>query len=164
MHCQGCILHPTLSGNAARTSLPIERPTAARQCREGPRPDVRSGLSLVSFVSRVRAHQRKQENMTNQLGLEEALNELEAEGASPRQRPADHVITALPIKQISKRTAVFQPRTLDGHRADDEEFIRDLAKVLKNSDGKAMDAITVWYGGSNFYVIDGHHRLEAYKR
>jgi hypothetical protein len=75
--------------------------------------------------------------MTNQMSLEEALNDLEAEGAAPRQRPADadHVITSLPLNQISKRTAVFQPRTLDGFLSEDEEFIRDLVKVLKNSGG-----------------------------
>jgi len=100
------------------------------------------------------------------MSLEEALKDLEAEGASPRQRStgADHVITSLPITRISKRTAVFQPRTLEGILAEDEEFIRDLVKVLKNSDGKPMDPITVWYGGRNYYVIDGHHRLEAYRR
>jgi hypothetical protein len=74
------------------------------------------------------------------------------------------VVTALPISRISKRTAVFQPRSLEGFLSEDEEFIRDLVKVLKNSDGKPMDPVAVWYGGRNYYVIDGHHRLEAYKR
>lgn len=100
------------------------------------------------------------------MSLEEALKDLEAEGASPRQKPtgADNVITSLPISRISKRTAVFQPRSLEGFLSEDEEFIRDLVKVLKNSGGKPMDPIAVWHGGRNYYVIDGHHRLEAYKR
>lgn len=37
-------------------------------------------------------------------------------------------------------------------------------KVLKASKGEPLDPITVWYGGRRFYVIDGHHRLDAYKR
>lgn len=104
--------------------------------------------------------------MSNQLNLEQALKDLDTEGALLRECPTrtSAVITSLRLSSISKRTAVFQPRSLEGFLSEDEEFIRDLVKVLKNSGGKPMDPITVWYGGRNYYVIDGHHRLEAYKR
>src|SRR6516165_6213344 len=104
--------------------------------------------------------------MTKQISLFQAMRELEREAAAPRQRPAwaDGKLTSLPLSQISKRTAVFQPRSLAGNLSEDEEFIRGLMKVLKTTNGKPLDPITVWYGGRRFYVIDGHHRLDAYKR
>lgn len=104
--------------------------------------------------------------MTKQIGLLEAMNELDREAAEPKPRPAfaDGELTCIPLRQVSKRTAVFQPRSLMGNLSADDEFVRDLVKVLNNSGGKALDPITVWYGGKRFYVIDGHHRLEAYNR
>src|SRR4051812_6485313 len=101
-----------------------------------------------------------------QTGLSDAMRELEAEAASPKQRPtyAKGQPTSLPIGKISKRTAVFQPRKLWGNKADDEDFVAELVKALVVLKGEPLDAVTVWWGGQRFYVIDGHHRLEAYKR
>jgi hypothetical protein len=104
--------------------------------------------------------------MKKQISLSEAMNELEREAAEPRERPAfaQGELTAIPLRQVSKRTAVFQPRSLAGNLSADEEFVHDLVKVLRTSKGQPLDPITVWYGGQRFYVIDGHHRFEAYHR
>jgi hypothetical protein len=104
--------------------------------------------------------------MKKQISLLEAMRELETEAAAPKARPAfaNGELTSLPLRQISKRTAVFQPRSLLGNLSADEEFVRGLVKVLRTNKGEPLDAITVWYGGRRFYVIDGHHRLDAYKR
>lgn len=104
--------------------------------------------------------------MTKQISLSEAMKDLEREAEAPRPRPAfaNGELTSIPLRQVSKRTAVFQPRSLDGNHADSDQHVRDLIKVLKATKGAPLDPITVWYGGQRFYVIDGHHRLEAYKR
>ncbi|MGY2935978.1 transposase-like protein [Bradyrhizobium sp. GM6.1] len=104
--------------------------------------------------------------MTKQISLSEAMKELEREADAPRPRPdfADRELTSIPLRHVSKRTAVFQPRSLEGNQSDSDQFVRDLMKVLKASKGEPLDPITVWYGGQRFYVIDGHHRLEAYRR
>lgn len=87
------------------------------------------------------------------------LNELEK---SPSDRPAE--VTELPFASIKRMVAVFQPRSLEGNMAEDEQFINELTAALKMRGTRPLDPITVWWSGRNFYVIDGHHRLEAYKR
>jgi hypothetical protein len=104
--------------------------------------------------------------MPKQTSLLEAMRELEAESAAPKERPtwAGGRLTSIPLRQLSKRTAVFQPRSLEGNLGDDEEFTRGLVKVLRDANGEALDPVTVWWSGRRFYVIDGHHRFEAYRR
>ena len=104
--------------------------------------------------------------MPKQTSLLEAMRELEAEASAPKERPnwARGKLTSIPLRQLSKRTSVFQPRSLEGNLGDDEEFTRGLVRVLKDADGEALDAVTVWWSGRRFYVIDGHHRFEAYRR
>lgn len=94
------------------------------------------------------------------------MRELEADAANPKPRPAwvNGELTTIPLRQLSKRTAVFQPRSLDGNRDNDDDFMKGLVRALKDADGEALDPVTVWWSGRRFYVIDGHHRFEAYKR
>ncbi|MBS4019038.1 MAG: ParB N-terminal domain-containing protein [Dechloromonas sp.] len=68
--------------------------------------------------------------------------------------------------EIAKRASLFQPRTLDGRWNEDEEHIKVLATVIgKNPERPCyLDPVTVWWGGKRWYVLDGFHRLEAYKR
>lgn len=70
----------------------------------------------------------------------------------------------LPLMNIKRLVAVFQPRSIEGNLAEDEQFINELVAALKMRGTRPLDPITVWWSGMNFYVIDGHHRLEAYKR
>jgi ParB-like chromosome segregation protein Spo0J len=61
--------------------------------------------------------------------------------------------------------AVFQPRALEGQLGIDEAHLSELEYAIGNPENpKLLDAITVWWGGDRYYVIDGHHRLIAYER
>lgn len=64
----------------------------------------------------------------------------------------------LPQKAITELTRVFQIRGA----AVDESHVSSLVKVL-NIQGN-LDPIDVWRCDSAVFVIDGHHRLEAFRR
>ena len=68
----------------------------------------------------------------------------------------------LKIDDVKTAVGVFQPRTLDGQLEVSEEHIAALKKVLTL--GKPLDPIHVWWSGKVWYVVDGHHRLQAYLR
>ena len=78
--------------------------------------------------------------------------------------PAEYPQT-LDRKEISRLISVFQPRQLEGRLAEDEAHIRTLVQAVGTPERpKYLDPVTVWWGGDRWYVIDGHHRLVAYKR
>ncbi|WP_394374059.1 ParB N-terminal domain-containing protein [Nitratireductor aquimarinus] len=54
-------------------------------------------------------------------------------------------------------SVIFQPRELFSDR-----HVRTLLAAIRAQDGRPLDPITVWHSGKDWYVIDGHHRLEAY--
>ena len=61
--------------------------------------------------------------------------------------------------------SVFQPRQLEGRRAEDEAHIKTLVQAIGQRERpKYLDPILVWWSGERWYVIDGHHRLIAYAR
>lgn len=72
----------------------------------------------------------------------------EAEPA-PEVQP-DH----LPIATIATETALFQPRGLA------ENHVHDLTRVAKS--GRLFDPLVVIQIGGTAYLVDGHHRREAY--
>ena len=69
----------------------------------------------------------------------------------------------LVISELFECPALFQPRyhsLLWPRRSDDH--VAEMIRVLKSS-GKPLDAITIASFGSQWLIVDGHHRLEAYK-
>ncbi|WP_372072014.1 hypothetical protein P7L75_27980 [Tistrella mobilis] len=60
----------------------------------------------------------------------------------------------LPISAIATETALFQPRGLV------ENHVHDLTRVAKS--GRPFDPLVVIQIGGNAYLVDGHHRREAY--
>jgi len=68
---------------------------------------------------------------------------------TPEARP-DH----LPISAIATETALFQPRGLA------ENHVHDLTRVAKS--GRLFDPLVVIQIGGTAYLVDGHHRREAY--
>ena len=69
------------------------------------------------------------------------------------------------IEELNVRSAVFQPRQLEGNRYNDERHL----KILQDSIGRPekpryLEEIEIWWGGDRYYVIDGHHRRDAYFR
>ena len=70
----------------------------------------------------------------------------------------------LPLGDILTATSVFQPRTGNGSVAWSEGHTASLATALRSSTTRELDPITVWWSGETWRVVDGHHRLDAYRQ
>ncbi|WP_425417019.1 ParB N-terminal domain-containing protein [Oricola indica] len=95
-----------------------------------------------------------------------ALNEIRVAIAKngltyPGEKPK-----ALTLPEISRRVSVFQRREISGRHADDQRHVEMLRRVIGTNPKKPkmLDPIVVWWGGNRWYVVDGHHRREAYQR
>jgi hypothetical protein len=91
----------------------------------------------------------------------ESLTELRQDGG---KRPQPGEPKELPMEDIKFASGVFQPRSFDGNRADSEEHIRTLMTAIRETAGHLLEPITVWWSGTRWVVIDGHHRMNAYSR
>jgi len=81
----------------------------------------------------------------DKIAREMTLNEAE------RELPA-----TLSRREIHQEPILFQPREII------QQHIGDLVKALKR-DGGRLDPVTVMQIGGKAYLIDGHHRMEAYR-
>jgi ParB-like chromosome segregation protein Spo0J len=70
----------------------------------------------------------------------------------------------LPLKEIKTAEGAFQPRDIETAWLATDSHVKALAEAVKNADGYAFDPITIWWSGRHWYVIDGHHRIMAYRR
>ncbi|ESY97720.1 ParB/Srx family N-terminal domain-containing protein [Mesorhizobium sp. LNHC209A00] len=93
--------------------------------------------------------------------LEFIRSALDKHGSTP---PTPNTDLSLNRKEISMMAEIFQPRDLDRMYVADKRHIASLADAIGRNASKPhyLDRITVWWGGDRWYVIDGHHRLEAY--
>ncbi len=62
----------------------------------------------------------------------------------------------LPFAAITIHDAVFQPRAMSEHH------VHGLSKIIKNQGEVAP--VVVWPVGDKLILLDGHHRIEAYKK
>lgn len=90
-----------------------------------------------------------------------ALRVLQAEAGKYAQ-PCEPI--TLELNQIKTATAVFQPRDVEAVWLATESHVRVLAEAIKENGAAAFDPLVVWWSGSHWYVIDGHHRLMAFKK
>jgi hypothetical protein len=98
----------------------------------------------------------------NPVSFEVAYKSLEQEIASGKEPPFANP-KAIAIKHINTAQSVLQPRGLNDISAS-EEHIKVLVKAIEqNKPSHTLDPITIWWSGSSYRVIDGHHRLEAYR-
>lgn len=67
-------------------------------------------------------------------------------------------------REIATMASVFQPRDRDRMYVADRRHIATLSEAIGKNAARPnyLDRITVWWGGDRWYVIDGHHRLDAY--
>lgn len=65
----------------------------------------------------------------------------------------------LPLRRIKLRPEVFQHRRPSGPAS--AAHIKDLMSSAKE---RPLDPLLVWWDGKHWTCIDGHHRIEAYKR
>ena len=82
-----------------------------------------------------------------------------AAGASTTQSPS-----TLTINEIIELPSLFQPRgdSLTMWPGNSEDHINTLARALRA--GNVLDAVTVIAFGNEWYLVDGHHRLMAYRQ
>ncbi len=78
-----------------------------------------------------------------------------------KKRRADRPKT-LPLKDIQIADRVFQWRNLDENIMASVNHLKDLVRVLEATN-KPLDPIVVTPIGSKFYLLEGHHRLQAYR-
>ena len=81
---------------------------------------------------------------------------------SHSSRPKQQVC-ALGLHALSLAPEVFQGRMDDVSGYLQEKHACDLAKSIKNTRFHLEPMIVFWIDG-NYYIIDGHHRYEAYNR
>ncbi len=90
----------------------------------------------------------------------EELKRLETEGPPPTERP-----DKLPLNDIHVAPVVFQWRFKNSSLAEEMAIMKDLAQHIKGDDEpRALEPIIVTAIGPKFFVIDGHHRLDAYQK
>jgi hypothetical protein len=82
---------------------------------------------------------------------------IEATEARREDRP-----NVLPMIDLQVANQVFQWRLFDSELGAEESHIKELVRVLEASE-RPLDPILVTAIGARFYVVDGHHRLLAYR-
>lgn len=96
--------------------------------------------------------------------FEEGLLKLIEETQANKRPPQDDPKT-INLEQIRMAHSVFQPRQfLEGSVGYSEEHIQKLVEAIFNEPSHTLDPITVWWSGEKWRVIDGAHRLIAYRR
>lgn len=93
---------------------------------------------------------------------------LKREGAeNPKPRPhVDRTVSPvmLPRGSIGVANSVFQPRLGHGAMAESRAHVAVLAEAIRRSPSHLLDPILVWWSGTKWRVVDGHHRLMAYNQ
>ena len=70
----------------------------------------------------------------------------------------------LPISRIKVADKVFQWRLPEEDIRGSEEHVRELVRSIgTGKDSKPLDPVVVTAVGQSFYLIEGHHRIDAYR-
>lgn len=89
---------------------------------------------------------------------QDAIKAAEARLRQGQPRP-DKPPKSLPLAAIKIDADLFQWR--EEQRYASSVHIAELAKTPK--EGQPLEAVDVWWGGDGYYLMDGHHRRDAYK-
>lgn len=76
-------------------------------------------------------------------------------------KPAPAKVSKLRLRDILSLPSAFQHRS--NNQAASESHVWELIKHLERHPLQAFSPLTVYWVGDGWCVIDGHHRLEAYK-
>lgn len=93
--------------------------------------------------------------------FDKGLNELSMELASGSK--AEKLPASLYLKEIRMAHSVFQPREFSD-LASSENHIENLVKAIEGEASHKLDPVVIWWSGKHWRIIDGHHRILAYKR
>lgn len=98
--------------------------------------------------------------MTFEQGLKKLIQETQENKKPPEESPQ-----AIHLDSIHMAHSVFQPRQFtEGTKAYSEEHTHSLVEAIFNEPTHHLDPIVVWWSGLDWKVIDGAHRLMAYRR
>lgn len=86
----------------------------------------------------------------------EDLREVESNESKTTERPGE-----LHLKRLHVAPRVFQWRDLSLTQAADDAHMSELIRVLHDRE-EPFDRLLVTAIGSRFFVLDGHHRFDAY--
>jgi hypothetical protein len=89
------------------------------------------------------------------------MSELTRGGASGARRAAKP--KELPISEIYVDRETFQWRVSKFNKVESPEHLRTLIRVLKST-REPLEPLLVYPINGRFFVIDGHHRLDAYRK
>lgn len=93
-----------------------------------------------------------------------ALAKLEKEVAQGEPAPPIGR-NGLSLGSVEVEEDVFQPRAL-GQRErgwQSASHVKGLRDAIRDNEGHRLEPILVWWSGRRWCVVDGHHRLEAYR-
>jgi ParB-like chromosome segregation protein Spo0J len=82
------------------------------------------------------------------------------EASEPRTTSRPH---ALPLGAVYTDLETFQWRVPRFNSVDSDEHIRTLVRALKSAH-QPLQPLLVFPVGKRFFVVDGHHRLAAYRK
>jgi ParB-like chromosome segregation protein Spo0J len=91
---------------------------------------------------------------------DETVADLVRRTKTAKVRPWAHP-KSLPLGNIRVADKVFQWRLSSENLVAKEDHIFDLASALLDR-GKPLDPILVFPVGERYYIVDGHHRINAY--
>jgi hypothetical protein len=98
----------------------------------------------------------KLKRLTSSIELAD-LKRLETQAPRIKARPTDGLL----LKDIHVAPSVFQWRLANEDIAADQEHVRELARVIQSKNPmRPLDPVTAV--GKRFFVVNGHHRLDAY--
>jgi hypothetical protein len=93
--------------------------------------------------------------------VEHGLRTLTAD-AKMKWSPPDPNPKSLKLEEIHLLPSVFQPRTISDNPLASERHITVLAAAICNETTHNLDPMTIWWSGRSWYIVDGHHRYNAY--
>jgi hypothetical protein len=70
----------------------------------------------------------------------------------------------LPLGALRVAEPLFQPRDIEAAFLATDSHVKVLIDAVKENGEKAFEPLTVWWSGAGWYVIDGHHRLMAFRQ
>ena len=85
------------------------------------------------------------------------------EGEGTQGKPHTATPSQLPLNALHLEVEVFQPRDLASDTATKVAHIKTLEEAIYHTSGNRLEPLVVWWSGCRWYVIDGHHRLQAYQ-
>lgn len=96
------------------------------------------------------------------LTLGDALKLLDSHSAAASTPTPSVDGSRLPLDCLQVLPAAFQPRTLRDEVVD-ARHVLELVNALGKRGERGLDPILVFWSGVAWFVVDGHHRLAAYR-